>query len=134
LNIDADDLIGVSICQATEERTEQLPLATGLAWAYHFAIDYAIVNRPVHPARIEDVLVLDASPTLGCFESAQLTGAHCIHESLIKIYSRAFDNLKSDHARHLLSQHLLPERVWRKFYEQPLYWVRPKMAGLFVRV
>lgn len=111
LDIDADYLVGVSICQAAEEGTEQLPLAPGLARTYHFAIDHAIVNRPVHPTRIEYVLVLDAPPALGCFESAQLAGAHGFDEYLMKIDSRAFDNLKADHTQNLLLQHLLPERA-----------------------
>jgi hypothetical protein len=108
LNIDADDLVGVSICQAAEEGAEQLPLAPGLPRTYHFAIDHAIVNRPIHPTWIEYVLVLDAPPALGCFECAQLAGAHCIDECLMKICSHAFDNLKADHTQHLLLQHLLP--------------------------
>jgi len=111
LNIDADNLVGVSICQATEKGTEQLPLATGLARTYHLAVDHAIVNRPIHPTRIEYVLVLDAPPALGCFESAQLAGTHGIDECLMKICSHAFDNLKADHAQHLLLQHLRPVRV-----------------------
>jgi hypothetical protein len=115
LNIDADDLFGVSICQTAEEGTEQLPFATGLARTYHLAIDHAIVNRPIHPTWIEDVLVLDAPAALGCFEGAQLAGTHGIDECLMKMDSRPFNNLKPDHTQHLLLQKLLPGTGWATF-------------------
>jgi hypothetical protein len=111
LNIDADDLVRVTICQTTKKRAEELPLATGLSRTYDFAIDHAVVNRPVHPARVEYVLVLDAPAALGCLESAQLARPHRIDECLIKVYSRALDDLKADHARHL-PLYQLP--AWRR--------------------
>ena len=52
LNIDANDLVGVTICQATKKRAEELPLAAGLAWTDDFAIDHAVMRGPVHPAGV----------------------------------------------------------------------------------
>jgi hypothetical protein len=42
--------------------------------------------------------MLDASPAPSCFESAQFARPHGIDESLVKIRTGAFDNLKADHA------------------------------------
>jgi hypothetical protein len=133
LNIDAGDLVGVTICQATKKGAEQLPFATGLARTYDFAIDHAIVNRPVHPTRIEYVLVLDAPPTLGCFEGAQFARAHRIHECLVEIHSGPFNNLKADHTQHLLLQKLLAE--WAGAIIRHHYTGSDgQMAGLFLKV
>jgi hypothetical protein len=111
LNIDANDLVGVTICQATKKRAEELPLAAGLARAYDLAADHPIMGRPVHPARIQYVLMLDPSPALGCFEGAQFAGAHRVHERLVKIDSGPFENLKANHTRHL-PLYQLP--AWRR--------------------
>lgn len=52
LNVDGDDAVRITIRKTAEKCAEELPLATGLAWADDFAIDDAVAARPIHPARI----------------------------------------------------------------------------------
>lgn len=52
MNVDGDDAVRITIRKTAEKCAEELPLATGLAWADDFAIDDAVAARPIHPARI----------------------------------------------------------------------------------
>jgi hypothetical protein len=97
LNINGNDLMRVTICETAEERAKELPLTAGLVRTDNFAIDDAIGNGPVHPARVRQVLVLDSSPAPSCLEGAQLARSHRIDECFVKMRASAFDNLKPDH-------------------------------------
>jgi hypothetical protein len=98
LNIDGDDLLGITICQATQKSAEKLPLATRLVRTDHFAVDHAVMDRPGHPTGIGQILVLDPPPTPSRLERSELTRAHGIDECLMKVGSGSFDNLKANHA------------------------------------
>jgi hypothetical protein len=101
LNVDAYDLIGITIGKTAQEGAEELPLAAGLTRAYDFAIDHAVMGRPIHPTRIQYILMLDSPATLGRFEGAQLAGPHSVDKCLMKIYTGLFEDLKANHALHL---------------------------------
>jgi hypothetical protein len=66
-------------------------------WADDFAIDETIRHRPVHPAGIRKILVLNPPTAPRGFEGAQFALPHRIDERFVKIGASAFDYLKTDH-------------------------------------
>jgi hypothetical protein len=98
LDVNCEDPVGITICETAEERTEELPLATWLVRTDDFAVDDAISNEPIHPARVGQILVLNPPAAPCCLESAQFPRPHRIDEGFVKVCTRAFDNLKPDHS------------------------------------